>query len=310
MTVKILAVDDSKTMRAVMEMTFAGEDAEIVTVGSGDEALARARQLRPDVVFADASLDGMDGYSVSRAIKGELAETAIILMASQQMPYDEAKGASSGVDDHVAKPFDTQVVIDKVAEVLRKPRARVSGAPPSPPAISAPPPPRSADPQGRFRKPKSTILGQPSAAPAPPPEPPKADLGLDEPGLPPAPPQARPQTAPMAPPQVSPKPMPTPREAARAPTAPIDRAKVPTPSKPPAPRPASVRPARAEKPTAPMAAVGQDFAGKLARLDLTAEQVEAVLALTKEVVEQVCWEVVPDMAETLIREEIRRLTAE
>ncbi|MEO0325921.1 MAG: response regulator, partial [Myxococcota bacterium] len=120
MAVKVLAVDDSKTMRTILEMTFAGEDMDIVTVGSGDEAVARARQLRPDVVFADASMDGMDGYAVSRAIKSELTETAVILMASQQLPYDEAKGGAAGIDDHVAKPFDSQVVIDKVAEVLAK----------------------------------------------------------------------------------------------------------------------------------------------------------------------------------------------
>jgi hypothetical protein len=53
-----------------------------------------------------------------------------------------------------------------------------------------------------------------------------------------------------------------------------------------------------------------DMAAKLAGLGLTADQVNGVLKLSREVIEQVVWEVVPDLAETIIREEIKRLTAE
>ena len=66
------------------------------------------------------------------------------------------------------------------------------------------------------------------------------------------------------------------------------------------------RPATAMQIPAP----ANDFSNKLSALGLTREQVEGVLALSREVVEQVVWEVVPELAEQLIREEIRRLTAE
>ena len=55
---------------------------------------------------------------------------------------------------------------------------------------------------------------------------------------------------------------------------------------------------------------GADFAQKLGSLGLTPQQVEGVLSLSREVVERVVWEVVPTLAETLIREEIQRLTKE
>jgi hypothetical protein len=62
---------------------------------------------------------------------------------------------------------------------------------------------------------------------------------------------------------------------------------------------------------APVAAAANGaLAGKLAGLGLTPAQVEGVLALSREVVEQVVWEVVPTLAETLIKEEIARLTRE
>ncbi|MBX3248194.1 MAG: response regulator, partial [Myxococcales bacterium] len=184
MTVKILAVDDSATMRKILGMTFAGEDAEVVAVASAAEAVAQARQLRPDVVFADAALSGTDGYALAQALKSDasLSETAVILLASQHHPYDEAKGRNSGVDDHVAKPFDTQVVLDKVVEVLRRPRAKVGvSAPapaPSPPAaaaVPAPPAPRPAKRTMAFGTPPV-----PTPAAAPPAAPPKPVLELAE----------------------------------------------------------------------------------------------------------------------------------
>ena len=54
--VNILVADDSVTMRRILELTFAGEDAKVTTVDSGDAAVARAAELAPDVVFADASM--------------------------------------------------------------------------------------------------------------------------------------------------------------------------------------------------------------------------------------------------------------
>jgi hypothetical protein len=63
-------------------------------------------------------------------------------------------------------------------------------------------------------------------------------------------------------------------------------------------------------PAVPAATNGADFAQKLGGLGLTPQQVEGVLSLSREVLERVVWEVVPTLAETLIREEIQRLTKE
>src|SRR5262245_48422907 len=88
---KILVADDSATMRRVLEMTFAGEDARVVSVDSGEAAVSKAGELVPDVVFADASMNGVDGYEIARRIKAnpQLAKTAVIVMASQPTPYDD-----------------------------------------------------------------------------------------------------------------------------------------------------------------------------------------------------------------------------
>ncbi len=77
----------------------------------------------------------------------------------------------------------------------------------------------------------------------------------------------------------------------------------------PAARPAAA-PAPVARPAAAVAAATSDLGGKLSGLGLSKEQIEGVLSLSREIIEQVVWEVVPDLAEQLIKEEIKRLTAD
>ena len=270
--VKILVADDSVTMRRILELTFAGEDATVTGVDSGDAAVARASELRPDVVFADVSM-GTDGYRVAASIKSTpgLEQTAVILLASQKHPYDEGKARNAGVDDHVLKPFDTQLVIDKVKQVLARPRAAAAaGAQPQRAAAPAAPPPRPpvAAAQPQMQQPQ---MQQPQ---------------MNDPR------QSRTGTIAFgkAPPSTT-----TPHGvSAPQPQAPAAR-----------PAPVAAAPAMA---AAAARAMPADLGSKLDGLGLTSDQVAGVLQLTRDVVERVVWEVVPDLAETLIKEEIRRLT--
>ncbi|HEX7480985.1 MAG TPA: response regulator [Polyangiales bacterium] len=254
----ILVADDSVTMRRILELTFQGEDVRVTAVDSGEAAVRKASELNPDVVIADLSM-GMDGYAVATAIKASpgLERTAVLVMASQKHPYDEERGKAAGVDDHVLKPFDTQHVIDRVKQILAKPRnAPAAGARAAAPAPS--PAAAAADRQSRVGG-KTIAFGKPPAA------------------------------APMAP--------------AAAPRGSMPQA---------APRPAPAAPVA----SAPMAAAvataisaGSDMEHKLGGLGLSADQVQGVLALSRDVIEKIVWEIVPDLAETLIKEEIKRLTA-
>jgi CheY-like chemotaxis protein len=72
MPTKILAIDDSKTMRLAIKITFAAEDCEVVAVSKGSEAVARAKQMPADVLIVDANLAAGEpsGYDVARAGAG------------------------------------------------------------------------------------------------------------------------------------------------------------------------------------------------------------------------------------------------
>ena len=133
MPVTLLAVDDSVTMRKVLEMTFAGEDYRVVTADSADSALALARTERPAVVLADATLEGKSGYDLAQVVKREMPNVPVVVLSSKLHPYDPAKGQAAHVDDHIDKPFDTQQLIDKVRALLSAPSAQAS---PKPPAVA------------------------------------------------------------------------------------------------------------------------------------------------------------------------------
>jgi len=275
MSMRILVVEDSVTMRKIMEMTFAGENAELLAVESGELALERGRDFSPDVAFVDASLPGIDGYEVTRAIKSDpqLSGTAVILMASQHRPLDAARASEVGADDHILKPFDTQEAIEK-ATGLAGEAGSFYEAPSIPVARPATTPPRP--------------MAQPSRRPTPPP-------------LPIGGPSARP----MAPAPMSR----TPLTGAQVSVAPVAASSLP-PSEPAAaarPAPSSVP---AEAVGAAHAKVSESVVERLEMLGLTPDQVEGVLKLSAEVVERVVWEVVPTLAEAMIREELHRIVGD
>ncbi|MBM4361735.1 MAG: response regulator, partial [Deltaproteobacteria bacterium] len=121
----VLAVDDSVTMRKVLEITFGGDQYQAVVAATAGEALALLRSERPALLVTDHTLPDMTGYDLAREAKTASPATAVLVLSSKQSPYDKARGAASGVDDFMDKPFDTQKLLDKVAQVLAAPRVQL-----------------------------------------------------------------------------------------------------------------------------------------------------------------------------------------
>jgi CheY-like chemotaxis protein len=324
--VTLLAVDDSVTMRKVLEMTFAGEDYRVVTADSADSALALARTERPAVVLADATLEGKSGYDLAQVVKREMPNVPVLILSSKLHPYDPAKGQAARVDDHIDKPFDTQQLIDKVRALASGPALQASPKPAAPtPAVSA----RPAAPAAQPARPAAAAplaapaaarpqASTPAAAPAGarPSVPANLRQTMQSPGAAPSPAAPVITNAPPRAPAAQPKPVATiPHQPAAQPAAAV-RATQPAASasaSPPAAQapaqPAVVAAANAAAPQL-VAKVEGDLGKKLAGMGLTKEQIEGVLALSHDLVERVVWEVVPLLAETMIKEEIQRLTAD
>jgi CheY-like chemotaxis protein len=335
----LLAVDDSATMRKVLEITFGGEDFRVLTADGSQRALAHLSE-EPVAVVIDTSLEGDDPYALAKEVRSRDAHVAIVLLASRYNPYDAARGKTAGADDSIDKPFDTQALIDKVKKAIASheasagavsptfapaPLPAVPAAPPPPPVFqqpavaqapsivapfsSSPRPPVAAPPGARpgFTPQRSHTLsfeGGAAASPSPPVM--SGVMSGAVSGGPPHSPVTRTAPsgvpvfqAPQQPPLARPAPASVPTTI--TPT----RAAIASPTSPSA---MSAPPAVPASPVA--AAVNGQLAGKLGELGLTPAQVEAVLSLSREVVERVVWEVVPQLAETIIKEEISRLTRE
>ena len=129
----LLVADDSLTIRKVIGMVFATEDFQITAVDNGIDAIARARELRPDVVLADVMMPGKSGYEVCEALKSDPATQRIpvLLLAGTFEPFDENRARAARADDHITKPFESQALLDKVKTLVGLRRRPADDAGPS-----------------------------------------------------------------------------------------------------------------------------------------------------------------------------------
>ena len=135
----LLLADDSVTIQRVIELTFADEDVNVVAVSDGEQAIARLDAQPPDIVLADVGMPGRNGYEVAQYIKGSprLSHIPVVLLTGAFEPVDQARAAEAKCDGVLAKPFEPQLVIGRVKELLGQTKGESdTGASP----IEAPPP--------------------------------------------------------------------------------------------------------------------------------------------------------------------------
>ena len=156
MSKKLLLADDSITIQKVIQITFAHEDYELTITDNGDAALAKAQEIKPDLIMSDVYMPGKNGYELTTAIKQDpaLQHVPVLLLAGSFEPFDEDKAHSCKADAWIEKPFESQNLIDKVAELLSSapepavaPAAVVESAPVAEPEpVAAPVPAVESEP--------------------------------------------------------------------------------------------------------------------------------------------------------------------
>ena len=124
MTHTLLLADDSVTIQRVIELTFADEDVQVIAVSDGDQAIERLEASPPDIVLADIGMPGRNGYEVAQYIKQSprLAHIPVVLLTGAFEPVDQARASEAGCDGVLAKPFEPQLVISRVKDLLAKGR--------------------------------------------------------------------------------------------------------------------------------------------------------------------------------------------
>ncbi len=177
MPATLLLADDSITIQRVIELTFADEQVRVITAGDGQLAIQRIDAEHPDIVLADVGMPKVDGYGVAAYVKQTpaLRHIPVLLLTGAFEPIDEAKARATGCDGILVKPFEPQMLITRVRELLD---GQLSAAlwPAELPRVEQPAAPAAA--------------GVTAAAPAPPVAPTPA-LVVTQPPAPPAPAPAR-----------------------------------------------------------------------------------------------------------------------
>src|SRR5512137_1232469 len=117
---KLLLADDSVTIQRVIELSFADEDIQVIAVGDGQAAIDRISADPPDIVLADVGMPERDGYEVAAFIKNDpaLEHIPVLLLTGAFEPIDDERAQAVRCDGVLAKPFEPQLLISRVKELL------------------------------------------------------------------------------------------------------------------------------------------------------------------------------------------------
>lgn len=113
---RILLVEDNEMNRDMLARRLGRKGFEVLLAGDGAEAVARAREERPDLILLDMSLPVMDGWEAARTLKGdeETRSIPIIGLSAHAMEGDRQKALEAGCDDYDTKPVELSRLLGKI----------------------------------------------------------------------------------------------------------------------------------------------------------------------------------------------------
>ena len=117
--IKILVVDDEKSVRDLIQLILKRENYEVITAVDGNSALEILKTVRPDLIILDLMLPDISGYEVCKTVFNEYKIPVIMLTAKNEV-VDKVLGFDCGADDYITKPFESIEFIARVKAVLRR----------------------------------------------------------------------------------------------------------------------------------------------------------------------------------------------
>jgi len=118
---RLLLADDSLTIQKLVNLTFADEGFDVITVGDGESALREIGSVQPDIVLADVNMPGPTGYEICSMMRSieETANTPVILLVGSFEKFDEAEAERVGASTFVTKPFQSiRQFVEQVKDIL------------------------------------------------------------------------------------------------------------------------------------------------------------------------------------------------
>lgn len=115
---KIMLIDDSRTIRRSAETMLSREGCEVITANDGFEALALIHKHEPDLIFVDIMMPRLDGYQTCAIIKNNsrFRQVPVIMLTSKDGLFDKARGRIVGSDQYLTKPFTRDELLSAVRD--------------------------------------------------------------------------------------------------------------------------------------------------------------------------------------------------
>jgi twitching motility two-component system response regulator PilG len=120
---KVLVIDDSKTIRKTAETLLKKEGCEVLTAVDGFEALSKIADHKPDIIFVDIMMPRLDGYQTCALIKHNqlFKSTPVIMLSSKDGLFDRARGRIVGSEQYLTKPFTKDELLGAIQNHVKRP---------------------------------------------------------------------------------------------------------------------------------------------------------------------------------------------
>ena len=127
-TARLLVVDDEPNILELLSVSLRFAGFDVTTAADGEQALARAREVRPDLLVLDVMLPRLDGFEVARRLRSSGQHVPVVFLTARDATEDKITGLTLGGDDYVTKPFSLEEVVARIHAVLRRTAAVRDGA--------------------------------------------------------------------------------------------------------------------------------------------------------------------------------------
>ncbi len=117
---RVLVVDDEANITDLVGTALRYVGFDVATAATGREALERARAFRPELIVLDVMLPDLDGFEVTRRLRGEGLRIPVLFLTARDATEDKVAGLTLGGDDYVTKPFSLEELVARVRAVLRR----------------------------------------------------------------------------------------------------------------------------------------------------------------------------------------------
>jgi len=117
---KILIADDEPYILRSLSFVLKKEGFDIETACNGEEALEKAQQFNPKILFLDVMMPKKDGYEVCNELKSnpKTKDIYIIMLTAKGQIIDKEKGLTTGADEYITKPFSPREIVNKVKKIM------------------------------------------------------------------------------------------------------------------------------------------------------------------------------------------------